>query len=156
MREIKFRGRNYDGVWLYGYLMPTQKPQIYIGCKYSISASPKALISVDKEIYEVVTETIGQFTGLYDKNGKEIYEGDVVRVGIVPFNYIGKNPEPYYVDAVCVYSPGSFLYKRISPFDKKKLSRNWTYKPVYRHDIYTVEIIGNITDNEDLLKDGRD
>ena len=141
-REIKFRAKDRVGVWVYGDLrLTSREPHIW----------------TDPYMSHIInTETIGQYTGLKDKNGKEIYEGDVVRVGIVPFNYIGKNPEPYYVDAVCVYSQGSFLYKRISPFDKKKLSRNWTYRPVYRHDIYTVEIIGNITDNEDLLKDGRD
>lgn len=147
-REIKFRGKRIsNGKWLYGDLMHDT-----VGGCYVFPIDCAALYKENA----ILPETIGQYTGLKDKNGKEIYEGDVVRVGIVPFNYIGKNPEPYYVDAVCVYSQGSFLYKRISPFDKKKLSRNWTYRPVYRHDIYTVEIIGNITDNEDLLKDGRD
>lgn len=102
--------------------------------------------------YEVIPETVGQFTGLLDKNGKEIWEGDVVRVGILSPNYIGSRPEPYYVDAVCIYKDGAFLYKRISPFDKKKLSRNWTYKPMHRHDIYSTEVIGNIHDNLELLK----
>lgn len=155
-REIKFKGKRVDKEeFAFGDLltgMGYKKGKFFI--LPHLSYYPSDCKSVDG--YEVIPETIGQYTGLKDKNGKEIYEGDVVRVGIVPFNYIGKNPEPYYVDAVCVYSPGSFLYKRISPFDKKKLSRNWTYRPVYRHDIYTVEIIGNITDNEDLLKDGRD
>lgn len=150
-RAICFRGKSKStGEWVEGYYFGDNTIIAYNEVVYDlgfIDTSP---------CHDCYPGSIGQFTGLYDKNGKEIYEGDVVRVGIVPFNYIGKNPEPYYVDAVCVYSPGSFLYKRISPFDKKKLSRNWTYRPVYRHDIYTVEIIGNITDNEDLLKDGRD
>ena len=150
-REIAFRGKSKStGEWVDGYYVGDNTIIAYNELVYDlgfIDTSP---------CHDCYPGSIGQFTGLYDKNGKEIYEGDVVRVGIVPFNYIGKNPEPYYVDAVCVYSPGSFLYKRISPFDKKKLSRNWTYRPVYRHDIYTVEIIGNIHDNPELLKDGRD
>lgn len=148
-REIKFRGKTINGnEWIYG-------PTISQGT-IKRKANKWFMEVAENKWKGLQPNTLGQYTGLKDKNGKEIYEGDVVRVGIVPFNYIGKNPEPYYVDAVCVYSQGSFLYKRISPFDKKKLSRNWTYKPIYRHDIYTVEIIGNITDNEDLLKDGRD
>lgn len=110
-REIKFRGKRIsNGEWLYGDLMHDN-----VGGCYVFPIDCAALYKKNA----VLPETIGQYTGLKDKNGKEIYEGDVVRVGIVPFNYIGKNPEPYYVDAVCVYSPGSFLYKRISPFDKK-------------------------------------
>lgn len=102
--------------------------------------------------YKVDENTLGQFTGLLDKNKKEIWEGDIVRVGILSPNYTGSFPEPYYVDTVCIYKEGAFLYKRISPFDKKKLSRNWTYKPMHRYEIYSTEVIGNIHDNPELLK----
>jgi uncharacterized phage protein (TIGR01671 family) len=105
-----------------------------------------------EDIAGVYPQTVGQFTGITDKNGKEIYEGDIVRVGILSPNYIGSHPEPYYVDTVCIYKEGAFLYKRISPFDKKKLSRNWTYKPMHRYDIYSTEVIGNIHDNPEQLK----
>lgn len=108
-------------------------------------------IHTNSRKYIIDTETIGQYTGLQDKNDVEIYEGDIVRVSCVPVKYIGTNAIPYIVDCICVFFQGSFLYKRISPFDKQKLSRNWTYKPMNRLDIKEVEVIGNIHDNPKLL-----
>lgn len=146
MRTIKFRGKILElnlgckmnvGDWVYGDLHLLSKiPHIHtINNKYIIN-----------------TETIGQYTGLQDKNDVEIYEGDIVRVSCVPVKYIGTNAISYIVDCICVFFQGSFLYKRISPFDKQKLSRNWTYKPMNRLDIKEVEVIGNIHDNPELLK----
>jgi uncharacterized phage protein (TIGR01671 family) len=70
MREIKFRGKNkHTGPWHYGSLLnPTEGyhfPQIW---DWQIDVP-----------YPVLEETVGESTGLLDKDGKEIYEGDVVR-----------------------------------------------------------------------------
>lgn len=63
-REIKFRGlRVYGKGWVYGDLL----------CNWTI---PIILSDNDGNEYKVNPETIGQFTGLKDKNGKDIYEGD--------------------------------------------------------------------------------
>lgn len=163
IREIKFRGKRYgDGDWVYGNLYQG----ITDGKQYSIilkdagyHVAPQddrnlAIAFAENEVNVVFTQTVGQFTEQLDKNGKEIWEHDIVRVGILSPNYIGSHPEPYYVDTVCIYKEGAFLYKRISPFDKKKLSRNWTYKPMHRYDIYSTEVIGNIHDEPELLKGG--
>ncbi|MEE1070101.1 MAG: YopX family protein [Paludibacteraceae bacterium] len=79
MREIKFRGKRLDnGEWVYGDLhIRTPFPHIHSEIDYS-------RVNIDPH-------TVGQFTGLHDKNGKEIYEGDIVAIagvikGIVRYN----------------------------------------------------------------------
>lgn len=70
MREIKFRGKRVNnGEWVYGDLLRIHGvPYIYL------DPAPNGWND-----YEVIPDTVGQFTGLLDKNGKEVYFDDIVR-----------------------------------------------------------------------------
>lgn len=106
MREIKFRGqRCEDGKWVYGYVDATMYKDLVV-------------IHSEASTHSVVPETVGQYTGLLDKNNKEIYEGDVVKTksgwgGIVLWNsrgYFYIKDSSFYKDEEPDLSPiGSLL-----------------------------------------------
>lgn len=153
MREIKFRGRNYCGLWMYGYLMPTPKPIIHLDDKFSICVSTSGLMSVDRVNYEVETHTIGQFTGLHDKNGKEIYEGDIVKnkeVGGYGLEYIGV---VRYYEEDCRFGIDTTITNKFTKrllFTDGECSFNDGHCTIEYYNEY--EVLGNIFDNPELLK----
>ena len=117
MRKIRFRGKSiYNSKWVYGNLR-------IFGERAYISAIDSHAQS------EVHLSTIGQYTGLTDRNGKEVYEGDIVR-------YIDANDEPKTSEV-------RFVDAAFSPLTEI----------MWMGDM-ECEVIGNIHDNPELLKGG--
>lgn len=139
MREIKFRGqRQSDNKWIYGDLLqPTEICDIY-----EISDCE----SIDGSRYDVVEDTIGQYTGLHDENGKEIYEGDIIDFSYDMF--VG-NFNTFVAKGIVIFEEGAFY---VQCLENERLTKDESYL-LYTINIDTIEIIGNIYENPELLED---
>ena len=119
MREIIFRAKTVcDGDWVYGGIIwsPSRK---------------RVFIYSNFEECKATPETVGQFTGLTDKNGKKIFEHDIVRIAVCGTydNYVISYDKE---NARFVVGDTGFLF--------------WSYISE------EIEVIGNIFDNPELLK----
>ena len=124
MREILFRGKQADNEkWVIGYLSSKHTITIQTPCGHT------------DEIV-ICADTVGQFTGLTDKNGKRIFEGDVAKV------LQGKDKDIAYVG----FENGAFmLYPKTGNIYERTLWEYW-------YNDWDVEVVGNITDNPELLE----
>ena len=156
-REIKFRGKRVDKEeFAFGDLltgMGYKKGRFFV--LPHLSYYPSDCHSVDG--YEVIPETIGQYIGLKDQNGKEIYEGDIVKnkeVGGYGMVYIGV--VKYYEEdcrfGIDLTATNKFTKRCL--FTVGKCSFNDGHCTIEYYNEY--EVLGNIHDNPELLKDGRD
>ena len=124
MRQIIFRGKRIDnGEWVYG-------------CYAPLLCNDKIVIPNIKDYngsdWKVIPETVGQFTGLCDKNGKKIFEGDIVKCLSLEYGYVNK--EVYYSE------------------DKAKFALH-SCGTDYEFDEYiNVEVVGDIHDDAELLE----
>ena len=121
-REILFRGKRIDnGKWEFGFLSWNDSPR-------------KRSYHINNNV--VHTDTVGQFTGLTDKNGTKIFEGDIL-------NFINSTTNEIKIkNAIVYYAESSFkINKTIGMYSN--FLYGWAYPCI---------VIGNVHDNPELLK----
>lgn len=151
MREILFRGKRTDnGEWAEGDLY---RKTDALGEKETIIFQDKGADAFKKNF--VNSETVGQYTGLKDKNGKKIFEGDIVRQ-----TFEGHDSNPYWPSDFCGFIVGTVFMTGHGTFirpsygelydDEEKVE---DFKPRRKQiAAYRSEVIGNIFDNPELLE----
>ena len=122
MRTIKFRGKTQDGEWVYGYYLPSIYEDVDI-------ITVLEDFNLNQKNYAVLKETVGQFTGLTDKNGKEIYEGDIA------------------TDGENIYTVEFSMWSYAFVWDKHGSQNNFHFE---KDDNQEMELVGNIYDNPEL------
>lgn len=139
MREILFRGKRIDnGEWVEGWYQPPIERNGYI-----FGTTIAYICEGYLDDVEVDPSTVGQYTGLTDKNGKRIFEGDIVSTDIT---------RPYLIvefrDGCFMFNcndGGKDYYDIMLPILKKAQTE-------YKYG----EVIGNIHDNPEFMKEGAD
>lgn len=126
-REILFRGKRVEGgKWIYGYLS-----------FFYIDNPGKGRIFSPKEVrrFDVISETVGQYTGLKDKNGVKIFEGDVLEG-----------------DLYDILDPGAKWRSEVVWGKFGWMCKGRQILPMDEYDIREGEVIGNIYDNPELME----
>ncbi len=134
MREIKFRGKTANGEWFFGSLVYSEniQPAIY----FEVG---KGSIKTFDFVY-VRPETVGQFTGLIDKNGNKIFEGDIISTDLAR-DFL-----------VVEFKGGAFVFNCNDGEDDyyDHINASHELDDEYKYG----DVIGNIHDNPELQEAG--
>lgn len=146
IENIKFRGKSKrTGKWLYGDLVRNVEGEFAIVPPFEISMNNYC------ENYEVDVETIGQSTGLYDENGSEIYEGDIVDWTFFYTGYCngGAVERDTIVTGIIEWYQGGFILKVIN--NDFENAGQYSISDLNTDTKSDVVVKGNIYDNKELL-----
>lgn len=129
MREILFRGKRLDnGEWVYG--------SYYHCCGTAYGAT--FIVVNDFGFIEVIPHTVGQYTGLTDKNGKKIFEGDIIECDV-----FGAMATVKHKKYLVVFENGTYVAQW--SIGEHKFS-------TYMHETWGRNVVGNKWDNSELLE----
>ena len=166
MREIKFRGKakmsieelnelglKHENGWVYGHLVMYGKTPYIVGDFIEVDSE----YTVNEFWAEVIPDTVGQFVGLKDKNGKEIYEGDIVSGESFESSMLRhwRSGLLKHLDYEVEYAPEIYTigYHEAS-FKIFDLRGRWV--AVLNHHVSSMvddlQVIGNIYENQELLE----
>ncbi|HAA6093767.1 TPA: hypothetical protein U0W02_001915 [Listeria monocytogenes] len=146
MREIEFRGKRIDnGEWVYGNLMQFEDSATFIFADERKGASTLTYAHfIINNMHAIDEKTIGQYTVLKDKNGKKIFEGDIVAFSEDDFRVFNSQVEYFSEDGYPAFDikvPSTYY------FDSNVFSE------VSMSGLYEIEVIGNIHENPELLEE---
>ena len=128
MRVYKFRGKREDAnVWVYGYVFKTHKGNPWF--------DETIWIFNEDGKFKVEPETVGQYTGLKDKNGVEIYEDDIIRHSEFPAKYYTAKFDMIF--GLRFIDSGEYYVMPISPTNRPQTN---------------IIVVGNIHENPELLE----
>lgn len=139
VRDILFRGKSKEkNLWVYGnlYIKSNGDAEILRYCNEG---------NFEYHSYEVVRNTVGQFTGLTDRNGKMIFEGDIVTGIAYSQEWVGNIIWIKEIASFGLYHGHDVAWENSSILKRVAKGIN---------DEFSAEIIGNIYDNPELLKRG--
>ncbi len=148
MRENLFRGRQTDnGEWIEGFYCPVCFG--YFPCRPAIVPKEEMNNGCWRPV-EVDPETVGQFTGLTDKNGKKIFEGDIIH------SIYANCPKNEHIEKITFFD-GCFTAESARGGCFARVAGQGSPKHfAFDKSVYMIEceVIGNIHDNPELLKEG--
>lgn len=133
MREIKYRGKRIaDGEWIYGSFTHV----------HSVEGYPSIIEFGDNRFVSIYPLTRSECTGLKDKNGTEVYEGDILKSGL---------GEVFFDEKICAF----MVRWHNKEWAKIRQDRHWGNKELLFHNAHIAwEVIGNVYENPELLNNG--